>query len=279
MDKKIYGEVINIVSQLQVENLVWEKNKSKLDPCLQIVSINDIQTFLENDGVSLLNVTKPAIGQILMRHPFLSNTFVDINYSQEDLFNDKINKLAEILQPLGVKALFGQAKWTQAKRREMDITGEGSIKIIDFSSEFKKSHSVAEYCKIKKEKLFPNAVLNKELYEIGIIRAQKYGLYNDSDIRSFIETRNPDLGPNVIGSDNISIELTKEVNNLMSIAFSLNYLPAFSINAKYKDTLEIINKVQMDIYVDFGKANIPDYIRTRFEQEEEKIKQEEENIL
>ncbi len=224
-------------------------------------------------------MTKPAIGQILIRHPFLSNTFVDINYSQEDLFNDKINKLAEILQPLGVKALFGQAKWTQAKRREMDITGEGSIKIIDFSSEFKKSHSVAEYCKIKKEKLFPNAVLNKELYEIGIIRAQKYGLYNDSDIRSFIETRNPDLGPNVIGSDNISIELTKEVNNLMSIAFSLNYLPAFSINAKYKDTLEIINKVQMDIYVDFGKANIPDYIRTRFEQEEEKIKQEEENIL
>ena len=133
MDKKIYGEVINIVSPLQAEILVWEKNKSKLDPCLQIVSINDIQNFLENDGVSLLNVTKPSIGQILMRHPFLSNTFVDINYSQRDLFNDKINKLAEILQPLGVKALFGQAKWTQAKRREMDMNGKGSIKIIDLS--------------------------------------------------------------------------------------------------------------------------------------------------
>ncbi len=273
-NKQITGEVINVVSPLRAENFEWERDRDKVDPRLQVVSYNDIKPFADNDNVTLLRVNNPYEGQILIRHPFLPNTFIDANDSQEDLFKDKVNNVAEILQYLGVKCVYGQAKWTQTQRRILDINGDGSVKIVDFSEEFKKTHSVADYSTIKKEKCYPNAQLTKELYDKAIVKAKSCGLYNDSDIRSFIESRNPELGSNVQGSDYFSIELTKEVNDLMSIAFSLSYLPAFKINANYKDTLEIVNKVQMDFYVDFNNTVVPDDIRSKFDREAEKIRKE-----
>lgn len=271
----ITGEVINIVSPLQAETYGWEKNNEKVDSRLQVISINDIKGYAENDGITLLNITNPYQGQILIRHPFLPNTYIDAKYSQDQLFQEKVDKVSEILQYLGVKCVFGQAKWTQTKRRELDIKGGGSVKVVEFSGEYKKQHNVEDCSSIKMEKTYPNAILTQDLYNKAAQKAKSYGLYDQT--RSFIESRNPELGSNVQGTDYLTIELTKEINDLMSIAFSLSYLPAFKINANYKETLEIVNKVEMNIFVNFETCEVPEKVKIEFENEAKRIKRDSEN--
>lgn len=249
--KDIYGDVVHVVYDELSRNYGYYGNKNKLDKRLQIVSIDDAERLFDENGITLMNC-RPYERQILFRHPFAPNTYIDAaKCSQVELFQDKVNKMALVLQMLGVKSVSGNAEWHERFKREIDADGHIGIKKFGTSVEYQNAQSAQEFSKINIKKEYPNAQLTPDFYARATVRAKELGLYNDSTVRSFIESRNPEYGGNVLGSEHITMELSKEYNELTSIAFSLNFLKVFEIGFNYKETIETFNKVTIDLEVKF----------------------------
>ncbi len=251
MNKKIVGDIIRITSDELSRNYKYERRSKFLDPRVQIISIKVIDSMLEYDNIELANVYQPREGQILMRHPFAPNTYIDANCTQVELFQDKVNKMALVLQMLGVKSVSGNAEWLERFKREKDADGHIGIKKIGVSGEYQNVQTAQEFSRISIKKEYPNAQLTPDFYARAIVRAKELGLYNDSTVRAFIESRNPEYGGNVLGSEHVTMELSKEYNELTSIAFSLNFLKVFEIGLNYKETIETVNKVTIDLDIKF----------------------------
>ncbi len=251
MEDKIYGDVVHIVYDELSRNYKYEKNCNQLDRRLQVVSVDDADELFKRSGIKLLNINKPVEGQILMRHPFEPNTYIDAAMKPIELFQDKVNKMGVVLQRLGVKSISGKAHWKESLKREIDANGRIGIRKFGASASYQYSEMQTECNKINIFKSYPNARLTRELYSESIEKAKQYGLYNDSQIYSLIESRNPSLGSNVQGCERVSIELSKEYNELTNIAFSLNFLKVFELGFNYKETLEIVNNVAIDLDIQF----------------------------
>ena len=243
--------IIRIAYDELSRNYKYDKQSKSLDSHVQIVSINDINRYLDHDNIKLVGVYQPCEGQILMRHPFAPNTFIDASMSPMDLFQDKVNKMGIVLQRLGVKSISGKARWIETKKREIDADGNIGIKSVGASGSFHTEETHDEYSDISISKSYPNAQLTQNLYSQAIDIAKQYGLYNDSQISALIESRNPALGSNVQGQEQVSVELSKEYNELTSIAFSLNVLKIFKIDFHYKENIETVNKVKIDLDIQF----------------------------
>jgi len=252
MEKKIgiFGDVVHVVYDEMSRNYKYYGNINKLDKRLQIVSVDDAGRLFDENGITLMNC-RPYEGQILFRHPFAPNTYIDANCTQVDLFQDKVNKMALVLQMLGVKSVSGNAEWHERFKREIDADGHIGIKKFGTSVEYQNVQSAQEFSKINIKKEYPNAQLTPDFYARAIVRAKELGLYNDSTVRSFIESRNPEYGGNVLGAERVTMELSKEYNELTSIAFSLNFLKVFELGFNYKETIETVNKVTIDLEVKF----------------------------
>ena len=87
-------------------------------------------------------------------------------------------------------------------------------------------------------------------YNKAIQTARRYNLYDESDIYTLISKRNPEDNF-LTKSLTISIDLSKEVNNLFDSAFSLNILKnVFSLKTdfietlKYKKTIKVVMELQ-----------------------------------
>lgn len=247
MSKQIVGDIIRVTGDELSRNYKYEKKSKLLDSHVQIVSIEDIGNMLDHDNIKLVNVYQPREGQILMRHPFAPNTYIDASISPMELFQDKVNKMGIVLQRLGVKSISGHARWVETRRHEIDVNG----KVICVSGSYQKKQIHKECSEISIYKCYPNAQLTEHLYSQANIIAEQYGLNNDSQIDALIKSRDPLLGSNVQGQERVSIELSKEYNELTSIAFSLNVLKVFEVGGSYKENIETVNTVKIDLDIQF----------------------------
>ena len=251
MGKQITGAIIRVAYDELSRNYKYEKKANLLDRRVQIVSIKDIDSMLERDNIRLVNVYQTYDGQILMRHPFAPNTYIDANMSPMELFQDKVNKMGIVLQRLGVKSISGHARWVETKKHEIDKNGYVSFTGLRTDVSSQNMRMSNQFSDIQIHKEYPNAQLTRALYSQAVATAQQYGLYNDSQINSLIESRNPDLGFNVQGRERVSIELSKEYNELTCIAFSLNVLKVFEVGGSYKENIETVNTVKIDLDIQF----------------------------
>ena len=226
-----------------------------LDNRIQVVSINDIDDYLKCDNIELVDVPRVYEGQILMRHPFAPNKYVDASMSQVKLFQDKVNRMGLILQRMGVKSIKGRAQYIESQKREFGINGNVGVNYdgvnVGLGASYQNDKSKRDFSSIKIHKEYPNAQLTQELYLQAVATAKQYGLYNDSQINSLIKSRNPELGSNVQGRERVSIELSKEYNELTGIAFSLNAMEVFKLGGGYKENIETVNTVKIDLDITF----------------------------
>ena len=88
------------------------------------------------------------------------------------------------------------------------------------------------------------------MYQQAIERAKRYGLYNDIDVRSYLEKRNPARRNEYIKKE-LEIFLSSEYSELTNIAFSLNVMNVFKLGGKYQENIETVNTVKIKLVVDF----------------------------
>lgn len=248
--KSITGDVVHVVYDELSRNYTYYENKNnKLDKRLQIVSVDNVEKLFDDNSITLMN-GRPYEGQILLRHPFAPNTYIDANCSQLELFQDKANRMSHILQLLGVKSVTFNAQWIEKYKRIDEGEGHIGIKKFGASGNYEHSSESNEFNSIDIQKDYNGAHVTPEMYAQAIEFAKRNGLYNDTNIQYFINSRNPAI-PNLQKRDKLKVELSKEFNELTKIAFSLNFLKVFELDFDYKTTLETMNKVVYEWEIQF----------------------------
>jgi hypothetical protein len=69
---KLTRDIIYVTSEERATNYMWEKTANKLNPNVQIVSLDDIYEM----GVDIFDGKKvPVLDTILIKHPFIPNKY------------------------------------------------------------------------------------------------------------------------------------------------------------------------------------------------------------
>lgn len=215
---------------------------------VQLIPLENAKSFFENDSIKLLNVDRLSSGLILVKHPFLPNTFIDIAATENELFHTKVICLSKIMQCLGAKSIKGYAHIVEEQQRGFDGNGKLIYKEIkaDASGKYQKSDRYeSEY---KLEDTF-GGIITEESYEDAKIEARSFGLDKDFDIKNLIEQRNPQK-TNSIKSRKVSIELSRELNKKLDAAFELE-ATGLELGLGYKEILENRKKILFELEVVF----------------------------
>ncbi len=215
---------------------------------VQIIPLENAKSFFENDSIKLLNVDRLSSGLILVKHPFLPNTFIDIAAMENELFHTKIICLSKIMQCLGAKSIKGYAHIVEEQQRGFDGNGKLIYKEIkaDASGKYQKSDRYeSEY---KLEDTF-GGIITEESYEDAKIEARSFGLDKDFDIKNLIEQRNPQK-TNSMKSRKVSIELSRELNKALDAAFELE-ATGLELGLGYKEILESRKKILFELEIVF----------------------------
>lgn len=246
----IRGDVVHIVYDQLSRNYKYEQKAKFLDSRIQIVSIKDADELFRQDGIKLMNVGNLYDGQILMRHPFEPNTYIDANSSPLDLFRDKFEKVTDILADLGVKSVSGEAEWIGNEKHEIDASGYVKTLPVKIEGNYHSSETSKKISSIRIKEQYKGVPLTQNMYQQAIERAKRYGLYNDIDVRSYLEKRNPARRNEYIKKE-LEIFLSSEYSELTNIAFSLNVMNVFKLGGKYQENIETVNTVKIKLVVDF----------------------------
>lgn len=174
-------------------------------------------------------------GQIFIRHPFLPSTFIDINTTEGDIFNEKMICLSKIAQLLGATELNGAAEFLD--QQERDIDENGKMEYGDNSLSFDEKKELAKIYKDKYHQKYKfNGIFVEGNWEKAKEEAKAYGLNRDKSIESLIDLRNPSI-LNSLKSNSYSIEMTREINQSIDLAFDL-VVSKIKINTKYREVLK-----------------------------------------
>lgn len=236
-------DVLYLAPEERVINYKWEEDHGKLSPNLAVVSITDIRDMQEH-GVKFKTNLSLCEGMTLVKHPYIANCYMDVNLAEDTLFKDKLNCIGRVAKLLGVKEFTAKAMFVEEKKREFDMQGNVSYKVVNAEASYKKSEE-EKYAKIYRRHETFSGEFTKKNYEEAKKLVDQYKL-DDSDLKYILEQRNPDSN-NILGEQEVSIELSKELNCMTECAFSLNVLKGvFTLNASTKETISTQKKVTLE---------------------------------
>ncbi|MBQ8681227.1 MAG: hypothetical protein IJ530_15955 [Treponema sp.] len=90
---------------------------------------------------------------------------------------------------------------------------------------------------------------SEESYNEAIAEAKQVGLYDDFDIKNLFDQRNPQKQNKMTGRK-IKIEMTRELNESLDVAFSLK-AAGFGMDGSYKEILETQRNVLFELEIEF----------------------------
>lgn len=233
-----------------------EKNKYPLSGYTEILKGNiqwihyeKVKELFNRDHINILGDSSISSGTILVKHPFLQNTYMEIDKLEKELFHSKMLNMSHILKNLGAKSFSGYAKIVEYKTRHWEGDGQISYKIIEVDSSVKttiKEQYESEYSISDTYQ----GVFTEDSYEKAKSIANQFGLDNDIDVKNLINMRNPKEN-NTLLSRKVNIELSRELNKILDTAFSLSVLPVFTSTVRYKEVMEIRKKVVLTFDINF----------------------------
>lgn len=248
----------SIVDDIPVLN--WFRNRyetkynslKKIPTSIQIMNVDKAQSLFFPSwlgrlfGAANVKLNKEQIneGDILFKHPFFPNTYVD-DISEVTLFKDRISCISALAGKLGASKVEGHAIWNGTSKRSLNVSGEVQYQVYELDASFRSK---------EKEKYSREFVLS-DTFGGGtpdIAEAERYakevGLIKNNDIQNLIEVRK---GKNPIKSRHIKISLSDEIENLKSLAFKFSVIPIFSLNGKFKETCEKSTNVDFEFTIEF----------------------------
>lgn len=237
-NNKLGASILQISTKERTVNYRWEKDADKLDKNISIVCMDDIQNLV-NDGWIFKTKMPIREGMTLALHPFISKCYIDINIAEDELFKDKFNCLGRVVKLLGVKSFEAKAVFREAKIRDIDATGSINYKAIKADLSYKKSEEKKYAKKYSRKETF-SGEFTRQGYEDAKRLIKQYSLEN---LNYIIDQRNPDED-NTLIEQNITVDLSEELNRLTEWAFSLNVLKGvFTLDANVKQTMSIQKEI------------------------------------
>lgn len=204
----------------------WEDDASKLNPNIQIVSVNDYNDLVNSKSNSLILPRNATTGSILMRHPFRKNTYIPLEEAEMTIYKDKMFCMSSIAVHLGL--LFDwKVELVSVSKRDIDASGNIDYKNVKVDATFKSNEEekyrgmISMTQDVRQNPI--STISSEEEYQEACDLVKKYGLENDMEIISLLDGRKPNC-KHIISDRTISVELSKEVNSMYDIAYSLNVL-------------------------------------------------------
>ena len=106
-----------------------KKEKGKTDISnIQSIPVDIAESTFKSAGIKLRNIDRIETGLILAKHPFLPDTYINIDSTETELFHLKMLCLSAITQYLGAKSISGHARVVEQKHRVCDAKGNISYK-------------------------------------------------------------------------------------------------------------------------------------------------------
>ena len=224
------------------------KKNNTMDDAIQNIPIDFAEEFFKHDDIKLKGFSNFSVGMILAKHPFLKNTYVNIDDLEKEILHNKLSCLSLIAEYIGAKSISGHAVIAEEQKRIHDVSGNVTYEVINVSLQGKKE----EYQKYESKYSLDDAFTGDftiESYEHAKAEAARFGLDEDIEIRNLIEQRNPEY-PRSIISRKLTIELSREYNKAIDAAFSLS-VPGIQLSAGYKGILESRKTVLFNMEIKF----------------------------
>lgn len=243
-------EVLYITPEERAINYKWEKEANKLSPRVQIISEKDLQT-LSNDGQ--LTIPRDVyIGDVLLKHPYETNAYIQAEKAVHIIRNAKLNKIGEIAQCLGAKSYKIIGAWNEVENRTLDVNGNIGYIVVKSKTEIHKENEIKELIEMSLSGQIDGArIISEESFHEAEEIAKQYGLWEDEGIKSLIRSRNPNKEYPIINKE-YSFNITKEENDCLEAAFSLNVMKGiFDLKASVKSAISRKESLRLSFVFDF----------------------------
>ncbi len=224
-----------------------EKGKSDIRN-IQSIPVDIAEVSFKNAGIKLRNIDRIETGLILAKHPFLPDTYINIDSTESELFHLKMLCLSTITQYLGAKSICGHARVVEQKQRVCDAKGNISYKGVKALPSVNVEQNQRYESEYQLEDTF-SGEYDISSYKKAIEEASKFGLDKDIEIENLIQQRNPENARS-IQSRKVSIELSRELNKVLDVAFNLE-ATGIDLGIGYKDILESCKKVIFELNIQF----------------------------
>lgn len=233
------GKVLMVTSPEKAINYKWYDNSDILQPEVQVIPQEDIKSLDDLFGGSV-----PSLNSVWIKHPFIPNQYIDINTAEDTLTRIKLDALVIIAKYLGVKEYTTLYATEEISERTYDTKVGVQYKTIKADTQVKIDKNDKNSGKYYKHEEFSGSFSQKE-YEKAVAKAKEIGLFNDDTIRYLLEQRNPQ-DANIMKSQTVKIELTRELNESLDVAFALSACELFNLNVNYKQTLSTRKKITIE---------------------------------
>lgn len=234
---ELKNDAVLIATDEKAYSYKFYDNSDKLDEHLKVIAMSDLSDY---GDVNFISNQTLAPGMMFGRHPYLPNTYVDLNTFEDDIFKYTQLKMREIAFLLGAKNISFTVKVLEAKKSEKNLHVEGNAKGAEVNIDAQKEEETKLKNKYSKSFKFTGQT-DKDSYEKAKKFAEESGLMSVEDIEEMLMYHDPDL-PGKELSREVTLEISKEFNSRLDIAATVDYLKIFNVKAGYEEKFKIYNE-------------------------------------
>ncbi len=243
-------DVILVTSDEKSLSYKWDE-KSKNLKGIQVISedydLENLQKEIKFIGI------QSDKEQVFVKDPFDKNTYVEITKAEKHFFKNKIKNYKKIALLLGAKSFSAKAEFIEENKFTTDATGNISHTVVDIDIALKKElSSKFDDTYNLNSALNPIENFNRQRgFEEANDLVKKLNFYNEIDIVGLIENNDPTLQSREV-QQNVKLELTSELNDLLEMSFKLNAMGSvFGLGASFKSTTQSVKKIILETEIIF----------------------------
>lgn len=240
---------IHVVSPERAVNYKWEKNSEKLSKNLELISIDDLESLPVDIRDKYFDVKHFEEGMVLILDS-INQRYYPAKTSIQEIPRNKDMAIDHIAALLGARKIVRSVVTVDVQKRE--FSADGSIRICSFNSNG--SYTSSEKTKAEKQYAGTKSYVgnwSERGYNEALEYCKKTGLIYEPGIRQMLEDRKPGH-PNPKLSEDYIVTLTNGVEEATEAAFSLNYIPVFSLSANVKEVIETSRETTLKLRIEYG---------------------------
>lgn len=231
------NDAVLIATDEKADSYKFYDNSDKLDERLKVIAMSDLSDY---GDVNFISNQTLAPGMMFGRHPYLPNTYVDLNTFEDDIFKYTQLKMREIAFLLGAKKISFAVKVLETKKSEKNLHVEGNVKGVNANLEIAKEEE-AKLNRVHKKSFVFTGLTDKDSYQKAQKLAEESGLISIEDIEEMLMYHNPDSLSKELSRE-VNIVISKEFNSRLDIAATVDYLKIFNVKADYEGKFKIYNE-------------------------------------
>ena len=215
---ELKGEVLHIVSPEKSVNYKWEDNINRIPSGLQIISIDDYNSLPDIIKKSRFGVRNISEDAVLILEPY-TRQYISATDAEQVNLERNFYALSKIASLLGASKVSRKVESLQEEKRVLTAEGDISYRVVEISTNMKKE--------------------NIERYRNRYEKIREYSC--------------PSLNhPNPMKKETYHIELSKELNESLEVAFHLNILKGvFTLNAGIQESISSSKRLVIETVMEF----------------------------